>query len=162
MKNLWRTALAVACLSVFQMSCGTEAETPVLGLFKAGKVFPVRGDLTKDRTMLAIAKAARDANLHIGAIYLSNAEQYFPFSEQYRANFKAFPFNARSVVLRTLPDGKKQYYYFTQSGKLFQDWMERARIRKVFTMLKLKRAVPGTRDRLFKLVSEPPKRWLLK
>ena len=134
----------------------------LVGLLKAGKVFPVRGDLTKDRTMLAIAKAARDANLHIGAIYLSNAEQYFPFSKQYRENFKALPFNERSVVLRTLPDGKKQYYYFTQKGTLFQDWMERARIRKVFTMLKLRRVVPGTRERLFKLESEPPKRWLRK
>ena len=134
----------------------------LVGLFKADKVFPVRGDLTKDQTMLAIAKATREANLHVGAIYLSNAEQYFPFSEQYRANFKAFPFNDRSVVLRTLPDGKKQYYYFTQKGTLFQDWMDRARIRKVFSMLKLKRSVPGSRDRLFTLDREPPQRWLKK
>jgi len=131
----------------------------IVNLFKNKKVFPVRGDLTKNRTMVAIGQAAKDQDLHIGGIYLSNAEQYFLFSEQYRANFAALPFNEKSVVLRTLPDGAKGYYYFVQSGRLFQDWMKRARIKKVFTMLKLKRYVPGTRDRLFNLVAEPPKKW---
>ena len=134
----------------------------LVGLVEGGKVFPVRGDLTKDRTMVAIGQAAKDAGLHIGAIYLSNAEQYFHFSKQYRANFQALPFNDKSVVLRTLPDGKKEYTYYVQSGTLFQDWMARARIRKVFTLLKLKRSVAGTRNRLFKLNSPPPKRWLFK
>jgi hypothetical protein len=134
----------------------------IVNLFKNDKVFPVRGDLTKNQTMLAIGQAAKEQDLHIGGIYLSNAEQYFLFSEQYRANFAGLPFNDKSVVLRTLPDGAKAYYYYVQSGPLFQDWMKRARIKKVFTMLKLKRPVPGTRDRLFNLVSEPPKKWLLK
>ena len=131
-------------------------------LFKADKVFPVRGDLTKKQTMQGIAAATRKANLHVGAIYLSNAEQYFTFSQQYRDNIAAMPFNEKSLVLRTFPDGKKGYYYFTQSGKLFQNWMERAKIRKVFSMLKTKRAVAGTHNRFFRLESEPPKRWLRK
>ena len=30
MKNLWRSTLLFACLSMFQAGCGTERETPVL------------------------------------------------------------------------------------------------------------------------------------
>ena len=132
----------------------------LVGLFKGGKVFPVRGDLTKSRTLIAIGAAAKAEGLHVGAIYLSNAEQYFNFLPQYRKNIASLPFGGRSVVLRTLPDGEKKYTYYVQSLRLFQDWLERSKIKKVISLLKVKERVPGSDGRLFHLVSDPPKRWL--
>jgi hypothetical protein len=119
-----------------------------------GRVFPVRGDLTADRTMKSIGDASRKAGLPVRLLYLSNAEQYFPWTQQYRDNILGLPFDDQSVVLRTLPDGKKGYYYFVQSGPGFHEWVKAKNIRKVFRMLRYKTA--SDHERYFTLVRPPP------
>jgi hypothetical protein len=121
------------------------------------RVVPVRGDLTKDKAMQSIAAAARKANLTVRGVYLSNAEQYFPYRQQYRDNFLGMPFDDQSVILRTIPDGKKGYYYYTQSGLNFQKWMRAKHIGKVWGMLHYKTRVAGTGGRGFVIEREPPK-----
>lgn len=131
-------------------------------LYLAGKVYPTRGDLTQTRTLRAIGAAAKAADLHIGAIYLSNAEQYFQFRQAYRANIQALPANEHSLVLRTLPDGAKQYTYYIQRLGLFQTWLKTSTIKKLLLMLDTRQAVPRTQGRLFQLLSPPPAKWLHK
>ncbi len=96
-------------------------------LVTSGRAFAVRGDLTANQTMKAIAAAAVTAALPIRTLYLSNAEQYFMYKKSTRENFASLPFDGDSVVLRThgwvslpyLKDGNS-YHYGVQSGLSFQ------------------------------------------
>ncbi|MDP2340692.1 MAG: hypothetical protein Q8O67_07030 [Deltaproteobacteria bacterium] len=96
-------------------------------LVTSGRAFTVRGDLTATRTMRAIAAAASTAALPIRTLYLSNAEQYFMYKKDTRANFASLPFDDESVVMRThgwvslpwLKDGNS-YHYGVQSGPSFK------------------------------------------
>src|ERR1043166_1002808 len=71
-------------------------------MYLDGRVFMVRGDLTAKATMQAIAAASKKAKLPVRVMYLSNAEQYFTYSDDYRANILAQPFDEKSLVLRTM------------------------------------------------------------
>jgi hypothetical protein len=98
-------------------------------LYQEDKVFMVRGDLTAKRTMSAVGQAATQAGKTVGVLYLSNAEQYFPYDAQYRANIRGLPFSESSVVLRTSGEnGLKRvkgtyYHYNTQPGLNFAAWL---------------------------------------
>ncbi|MBL4634055.1 MAG: hypothetical protein JKY56_09285 [Kofleriaceae bacterium] len=73
----------------------------IRGLFLNDKVFMVAGDLTADVTVKAIAKAIEGANMHVGVLYLSNAEQYFSFRSGFSDNMLSLPSNKDSLVVRT-------------------------------------------------------------
>ena len=99
-------------------------------LFVDKRVFILRGDLTADATMQAIATAAKRANLPVHALYLSNAEQYFPYHDGYRKNVLALPFDEKSLVLRTISwpqwgfaKDSNSYHYNVEGGLSFQSWL---------------------------------------
>lgn len=100
-------------------------------LVVGGRAFAVRGDLTAAKTMQAIGAAANTAGLKVRTLYLSNAEQYFMYKKQVRANYKALPFDDQSVVLRThgwrslkwAQDGNS-YHYGVQSGPSFHAFVD--------------------------------------
>jgi hypothetical protein len=60
------------------------------------------GDLTGPSTMTSYARAAEQLGAVVRVLYLSNAEEYFMYTAQFRANVAAFPVDERSVVLRTI------------------------------------------------------------
>lgn len=120
----------------------------VKALFASRRVFAVRGDLTAGATVTAIGRALKSLGLHVGAYYPSNAEQYFDFTPQYRANILALPMNDRSVVIRTLGWGKiygradATYHYNVQPGLNFQRFLEARRIKSAGHMLKWRTPSP--------------------
>ncbi|WP_309892789.1 hypothetical protein [Archangium sp.] len=111
-------------------------------LFLEGKVFMVRGDLTAKRTVSAVGRAVAQAGMKVGVLYLSNAEQYFPYDSRYRSNLRALPLDEASVVVRTsgqrgISHVKGTYYHYnTQSGASFLAWLEDAKTRDVRAMLR--------------------------
>ena len=130
----------------------------IVSLHREGRVHPVRGDLTKDKTMASIAAAARKANLPIRVLYLSNAEQYFTFKAQYRKNILGLPFDAKSVAIRTFPISKTSYRYYIQPGSMFHQWMRSYAINNVRYMVQYRTAIPNTKGRAYLLNRPPPKR----
>lgn len=113
----------------------------IKALWAHGRVIAIRGDLTADACMQSIAAATKAAGMHVRAIYMSNAPQYFNFSEQFRANIGAMPFDEKSVMLHTLTRGKfgyadGYYHYNVQPGLNFQDWMANSRLRKLTQILR--------------------------
>lgn len=111
-------------------------------LWADGRVFPVRGDLTGAQTMRDIGAAARAAGLPVRLVYLSNAEQYFEYGTDFRANFAGLPFDDRSVVLHTLANGKfakadGHYHYAWQSGLDFQAHLQDPKMRKIMKLVRL-------------------------
>lgn len=113
----------------------------IRNLWKKDRVFPIRGDLTGDTTMVDIATTLDELGLNMGAIYTSNAEQYFDFIPSYRRNIVVQPFDDDSLLLRTRPasafglaDGG-DYHYNVQPGKNFAAWMEHSRIANSWRLL---------------------------
>jgi hypothetical protein len=112
----------------------------VRGLHQTGRVFPVRGDLTAERTVRDIAQACKTIGLEVKVLYLSNTEQYFDYTQTYKQNMLGLPLAQDSVVLRTAgmarewsPDGL--YEYVVQDGPNFHRWMEDKRTAKVWRIL---------------------------
>jgi hypothetical protein len=71
-------------------------------LYQSDRIRHLVGDLTGPNTLQTIAKAAEGLGLPVTVLYLSNAEEYYDYTAQYRANIKALPITDSSVVLRTI------------------------------------------------------------
>lgn len=74
-------------------------------LMIARRVIARVGDLHGERTLLGIGQAARSLQVTLRTIYLSNVEQWFRYSPQFRRNLVQLPHDGRTVVLRTLARG---------------------------------------------------------
>ena len=64
------------------------------------------GNLTGPNTVQTIASASAALGLPVNVLYLSNAEEYYDYTTQYRANIQALPVTPESVVLRTIYSDK--------------------------------------------------------
>lgn len=110
-------------------------------LWKNGRVFAVRGDLTADTTVRHIGDVLRKHGLTMGLFYLSNTEQYFDFTPSYRRNMASLPYDERSLILRTRPYAKLgvpeegEYHYNAQRGPNLVEWMTTSRIPRSATLL---------------------------
>ena len=118
----------------------------LVSLFKEGRVFALRGDLTGVNTMSAIAEVLRKNGYVLTIAYVSNAEQYFEFGPSYRANMMGFPVDERSVVLRTRswkeyapgtrePTGKSRYTYQIQTFNNLAAWLREATTKDLYDMI---------------------------
>ena len=111
-------------------------------LFLDDKVFMLRGDLTAQRGVSAVGRAVARAGMKVGVLYLSNAEQYFPYDRRYRSNIRELPMDEGSVVVRTsgqrgVSHVKGTYYHYnTQSGASFREWLADAKTRDSRAMLR--------------------------
>jgi hypothetical protein len=111
-------------------------------LWQEGRVVALRGDLTATSAMLTAASAMRKLGVPLRTLYLSNAEKYFDYSPDFRANIIAQPFDETSLILRTrhsprmgAVDGDV-YHYNTQTGANFVAWMRDSKIPNSFDLLK--------------------------
>jgi hypothetical protein len=60
------------------------------------------GNLTGPQTLATVATVAEGLGLPITVVYLSNAEEYYDYTTQYRKNIKALPTNENTILLRTI------------------------------------------------------------
>ncbi len=66
------------------------------------RIQPVLGNLLGPSTMRGIAQSATSLKIPIRVIYLSNAEDYFSYSDEFRQNILAFPIDDKGLLLRTV------------------------------------------------------------
>ena len=137
----------------------------VADLHRKGRVFPIRGDLRKDKGLRSVSRAAKAAGIPVRAVYLSNAEQYFRYGDDFRENFNQLHGDDKSLILRTTPKGQKDtnskdYWYYIQTVDTFRQFLAMKRIRKVFNILPWKTAIPDTDGRgwLLNKVPKPAKK----
>lgn len=113
----------------------------IRNLWLNNRVFAYRGDLTADKTMKQIAKVLKDHQLSLGLVYLSNAEQYFDFTPQFRRNIIDQPFDEKALILRTRPWEKLgypeggRYHYNVQNAQNFAEWMKVHRVKNASRLL---------------------------
>ena len=119
-----------------------------------------RGDLTANDTMLDIAQYLRSVDIPLNALYLSNAEQYFEYSPEFRRNMIAMPWGEKSVALRTLGwgmhgfvDEKEEYHYNVQGGVKFARWLKESYLNKAGRFLRHK---DKTDTFGFSVIKRPP------
>jgi hypothetical protein len=92
----------------------------------AKRVRIIRGNLLADRTLVGIGKAARELEIPVRVLYLSNAEEYWRYPQQFRVNMRSLPVDKHSVVLRTRYSKTwkgptlGRYRYIVQAARDFQ------------------------------------------
>ncbi len=73
----------------------------IVKMFREDRIVFIRGDLTKDGAMANMGRVLKAHGQIVRVYHPSNAEQYFPYGENYRGNVRSLPFDARSLVVRT-------------------------------------------------------------
>jgi len=71
-------------------------------LYQNDRVRIMEGDLTGKDTMTSVGIAATKLGVPVRVLYLSNAEEYYKYNDQYVANITGLPGDAESVALRTI------------------------------------------------------------
>ena len=133
------------------------------GLWAQGRVLAVRGDLTANSTMLDIARALRAAGVELNTLYVSNAEQYFELTPEYRRNLIEQPWGARGALLRTLGwetlgyiDAEEAYHYNIHAGANLQAWMRKGTYKKAGQILRKRTPTqPAGTSEMSELPTEP-------
>jgi hypothetical protein len=69
-----------------------------------GRMRPINGNLAGKTAMATIAAGARALELPVKILYLSNAEEYLFYTDDFVANVRALPVEPGSIVLRTIHD----------------------------------------------------------
>lgn len=106
-------------------------------LYRGGRVFAVRGDLSVGGAVASVARAATAAHQPVRVVYLSNAERYFPYTDGFRSSMQALPMNDKTIILRTRARLNGAYMYLIQPGLSFQAWLGEKRIHEAVQMTRL-------------------------
>ncbi len=112
----------------------------VRGLVRSGRLRALVCNLLDKRCLVGLGEATRKLGVPLRVLYTSNAEQYWAYGEQFRANIQAQHFDEKSLVLRTLAAKRslnKDYHYNTQPGLNFQAWLKQSWVRRVRTIVPL-------------------------
>jgi hypothetical protein len=110
----------------------------VRALALADRIRPMVGDLLGSVGLQGIGEAARELDVPIRVLYLSNAEEYWPdYGERFRANIAALPWHDEAVILRTLLtwSRNRDYAYNLQSAANFSAWLSRPWVRFVYQVV---------------------------
>src|SRR5690606_17719031 len=83
----------------------------IVGLWENDRIRPMLGNLLDEQALAGVGDAARELEIPIRVTYLSNAEQYWRYTDQFRANIEGLHFDDKSVVIRTIAFGKKSDEY---------------------------------------------------
>ena len=100
------------------------------------RITAVVGDLTGSKTMRSIGNAALSLKIPIRVVYMSNAEEYFRFPENFRQNILSLYHDDKSILIRTstvgsksigFPEGEKftemPFHYNIQTIDNLTEWM---------------------------------------
>lgn len=103
----------------------------VRDLFRAGRVVARTGDLTGTTTVRAVGAALHELGIPLRIFYLSNADQFFRYTDDFIANVEALPADEKTIVVRSirnpeLPNARRdRWHYIVQEHA---DFVERLQI----------------------------------
>ena len=84
----------------------------IRNLIKNGCVRPLLVDLLADKGMKGIGEAMTKVGLPVRTLYLSNAEEYWTYTDQFRANVRGLPTDAKSLALHTQSSNANEDYRY--------------------------------------------------
>ncbi len=106
-------------------------------LIQSGRVRRMSANLLETKGLIGVGDAARRLGVPMRLVYLSNAEQYWPYTKAFRANLRGLPMDAQSVIIRTLSTFSinKDYRYNVQPGLTYQEFLAQDWMRHVHQMI---------------------------
>jgi hypothetical protein len=110
----------------------------VRNLIKTGRVRPMLANLLVGKGVKAIGQAARALRVPIRVLYLSNAEEYWTYSQAYRENIGALYFDQKSQVIRATVSKtsvNKDYRYHLQAAQNYVGWLKVPWVKRVYQMV---------------------------
>ena len=98
-----------------------------------GRARPMLANLIDDQALRAVGDVGRQLEVPIRVFYLSNAEDYWRYPQEFRDNFQALHFDERSLILRTNAAKRTNgdYRYNSQTALSFQQWLQREDVRRI-------------------------------
>ncbi len=135
-----------------------ESYAFVRDLILAKRVRPLVGNLLAENGLQGIAAVSKALKVPLRALYISNAESYWSYTEQFKENMYAMNFDDRSLIMRTMATKPRNgdYCYSTQSAKNFVEWLQQPFVRKVNHIWQRDRFVREEDEILFSHIDEPP------
>ena len=112
-------------------------------MFRNNRIRIMKGDLLLNKSLQGIGKATHKMKIPLRILYLSNAEQFWGYTRQFRKNIRSFNMDKDSIILRTL--GSRRYgaplhyiwIYIIQRGLHFQEQLGK----KVEKVIKRRRKI---------------------
>ncbi len=106
-------------------------------LLQTDRIRPLSANLLADKGLAGVAAAATKLGVPIRGLYLSNAEEYWSYTPQFRKNIAGLPFGDGAMVWRTLSGFKKNgdYCYHVQTAVSFVGYL-RHKVSKVFGIMR--------------------------
>lgn len=104
----------------------------VRSMVLGGRVRPMVSNLLDTDGLTGVGNASRAVNVPIRVVYMSNAEDYWPYSEQFRANMAGLNFDENSWILRTAASKPTNgdYRYNMQDAQNFQAWLKEPYVKR--------------------------------
>jgi len=139
--HLWMSMQRFAAAGTRTILDDPEQYRFVADLVASGRFLAVRGDWTGKQTIREVARILDDVGLDVTTLYLSNVEEYFPYTGGLGENLAALPMSASSAVLRTFTwtrtarAGDDGYRYVVQSGADLRAWLASGRARRLRDMV---------------------------
>lgn len=82
-----------------------------------GRLQALNGDLMGTKSLKSIGAAANRMKCPIRILYMSNAEEYFRYPENFRSSIQTLPSDPKSLVIRTMTSGTKSTFGFPDGEK---------------------------------------------
>lgn len=90
-------------------------------------------NLLDTEALRAIGDVQRELEVPLRVLYLSNAEDYWPYPDEFRDNMRALNFDEASVILRTNAAKRRNgdYRYNAQSALNFVEWLDQPYVSQI-------------------------------
>lgn len=131
----------------------------VRALLQNERVRPMVVNLLDEQGLAGVGEVARQLEVPIRVLYLSNAEEYWDdYPPSFRRNVGALPRDDRSLVLRTLLtwDINRDYRYGIQPLDNFVEWLSSPDVHRVYRIVRGRPDAIAGRVNVFRTDAPPP------
>ncbi|MBQ8036583.1 MAG: hypothetical protein IJ268_06265 [Proteobacteria bacterium] len=98
----------------------------IKNLIETGRLRTFQANLLGDLAFKSVADTLNALGAKVTTLYLSNAEQYWPYSKQFKANMLGLPAAENALIMRTSASKpiNEDYRYSVQPMHVFKAWLE--------------------------------------
>ncbi len=95
-------------------------------MIQNGRIRTLQANLLGDRAFASIASTLNELGAKVTTLYLSNAEQYWGYSTQFKKNIIGIPAADNALILRTSATypNNNDYRYSIQPVSVFKAWLQ--------------------------------------
>ena len=95
-------------------------------MIQNGRIRTLQANLLGDRAFQSISETLNELGASVTTLYLSNAEQYWGYSQQFKKNIIGIPASDNALILRTSATypNNNDYRYSIQPISVFKAWLQ--------------------------------------